>query len=141
MFGRVGSLFDALGDPGESKQQLNEALRRAAPYSEAVNSAMDQFRRRYPDHDCSRDIVAAIGELARGARAVTRKHRLAAVAAATEDFRLAQARLQDMVNAALDQEEVDALQNTAVETGFAAAYCLDLYSEDGALAGWQIHIK
>ena len=139
LVGRIGKLFDALGNPGES--QLDAALRRTRPYSEAVNKGMDDFRQRYPDHDCAREIVGAIGELARGAKAVTREHRLAAVGAATEDFLLAQARLQDMVNAALDQEQVDALRNTAAETGFAAAYCLDLYSEDGALAGWQIHMR
>lgn len=141
LFDRVRDLFDALGNPGDSKARLATALGKARPLSEAVNSAMDDFRRRYPDQECAADIVAAIGELARGAGQATRSHRLSAVSAAMDDFRLARARLQDMVGAALDAHQVEALRVTAEWAGFSSAFCLDLYSEDRELAGWQIHAR
>ena len=141
LFGKVGNLFDALGNPGDSRDNLARALRKARPLSEAVNSAMNEFRERYPDHDCARDIVGAVGELARGARQASRSHRLAAVNVASEDFRFARSRLQDMTNAALDRQQVEALRISAELAGFSSVHCLDLYSEDGELAGWQIHAK
>jgi len=140
LFGRVRKYMSALGNLSGSPKKLAKTLQRAKPYSQDVNDGMDLFMQRHPDVECSKEIVGAISYLARGARQATREERLAAVDAAASDFRYAQARLQDMVGAALGKEQIDVLQRTAKAVGFEAVYCLRLFSEDGGLAGWQIHM-
>lgn len=141
LFGRVRKLMSALGKLSTSPKKLAKTLQWAKPYSQDVNDGMDLFRQRYPDDECSKEIVGAISYLARGARQATKEQRRAAVEAAADDFRYAQARLQDMVGAALGQEQVDLLEKTARAVGFESVFCLRLFSEDGGLAGWQIHMK
>ena len=46
-----------------------------------------------------------------------------------------------MVEAALDQEQVEQLTIKAYEAGFESVHCLKLYTEDNGLAGWQIHLR
>lgn len=141
LFARVRKYMGAIGDLSGSPKKLAKALQKAKPYSKDVNEGMDLFRQRHPDDECSRDIVGAINSLAQGARQVTREQRLAAVDAATDDFRFARARLQDMVDAALGEDQIDQLRMTANAVGFESVFCLRLYAEDDGLAGWQIHMK
>ena len=141
LFGRVRKLMSALGKLSSSPKRLAKALQRTKRYSQDVNEGMDLFRQRYPDDECSKDIVGAISYLAHSARQATKEQRRAAVEAAADDFRYAQARLQDMVGAALGQEQVELLEMTAKTAGFESVFCLRLFSEDGGLAGWQIHIR
>lgn len=141
LFGRLRKYFLALGNIGDSPKKLARGLEAAKPHSQSINEGMNLFRKRYPEEECSKEIVGAISYLARGAREATRKERLAALDVAAEDFSLAQKRLQDMVGAALGQEQIDKLQETGKAAGFESVICLRLYSEDGELAGWQIHMK
>ena len=141
LFGRVRKYMGALGKLSGSPKKLARTFEKAKPYSRDVNEGMDLFRQRHPDDECSKDMVGAINYLAQGARQATREQRLAAVDAAADDFRFAQARLQDMVGAALGEEQIDHVQRTANAAGFESVFCLRLYGEDDGLAGWQIHMK
>ena len=141
LFGRVRNYMSALGKLSGSPKKLAKTLERAKPYSQDVNEGMDLFRQRHPDDECSKGIVGAISYLARGVRQATKEQRRAAVEAAADDFRYAQARLQDMVAAALSQEQIDSLGLTARAAGFESVFCLRLFDEDRGLAGWQIHMR
>lgn len=141
LFGRLGSYFEALGDIGDTDESLARALQRAQPHARPMNAGVNEFTRRYGRNECAQDIVGAVNSLARGAGRATMAQRRAAIAAATEDFTLARERLRDMEDAALNPAEADTLRETARDIGFASAFCLALYADDGALAGWQIHLK
>ena len=141
LFGNVRDLLGALGDLTLGPEQVAAAMKQAEPLSRAVNSAVDELRRRFPSEECANDMVAAISHLAGGAKQATKQERLAAVTAAAADFTLAQARLQDMVGAALDQQQVEMLNVRAGEAGFESAHCLKLYGGDSHLAGWQLHLR
>jgi len=141
IFGALRELFDALGTLDGTPEKLKEASARAQPYSKQVNEVMNEFRGRYPTEDCAQEMVATIGHLAQGAGQAGHRERLAAVDLAADDFRCAEARLKDMVAAALDQEQIDGFTLIARESGFTSAHCLTLYGSDGELAGWQIHLK
>lgn len=141
IFGTVRELFAALGDLGTDEKNVRESLQNAAPFSARVNERMNEFREAYPDDECAKELVAAVSYLARSAVQATKEKRLGAVDAAQVNYRLAQARLVDMVNAALDQERIDSIETTAKKVGFTAVNCLRLFVEDGSLAGWQIHLR
>lgn len=141
LFGGVRDLLAALGDLTLGADAVAAAMKQAEPLSRAVNTAVDELRRRYPREECANEMVAAIGHLAAGAKQATKQERLAAVSAAAADFSFAQARLQDMVGAALDQEQIDMLKVRARETGFDSVHCLKLYGGDNGLAGWQLHLR
>jgi SAM-dependent methyltransferase len=141
VFGALRELFDALGTLDGTPETLKKASENAKPYSQKVNEVMNQFRSRYPTEECAEEIVGTVGHLAQGAGAVGHKERLAAVDLASDDFRCAEARLRDMVTAALDQEQVDSFTLIAREAGFESVHCLTLYGAAGELVGWQIHLK
>jgi len=141
VFGTVRAYFEVLGELGGDRKKLSKALERSAPHSLKVNNCMNTFREEYPDDECAREFVAAVEYLARGAAGTTKAERLGAVDAAQVNYRMAQARLKDMVNAALDQDDVDSLMAHARSAGFTSVTCLRLYVEDGSLAGWQIHLQ
>ena len=141
LFGILRAYFGALGNLSGSPKKVAKAMKRAEPLSQSVNSGVETFRQRHPEDECSREIVSAISYLARGARQSTQAERLAAVDAAANDFRFAQARLQDMIAAALNQEQIDSLGLTARAAGFESVFCLRLFGEDRGLVGWQIHMR
>ena len=141
LFGRARDLLGALGDLTRSTKHVATSMKQAEPLSRAVNTAIDELRRRFPSEECANDMVAAISHLAAGARQATKQERLTAVSAATADFTLAQARLQDMAGAALDQQQVEMLNVRAREAGFESVHCLKLYGGDSHLAGWQLHLR
>ena len=141
IFGTVREYFDALGELGGSREDLNEAVKLAAPHSRRVNDCMNAFRDEHPNDECAKEIVAAVGYLARGASQTPKAERLGAVDAAQVSYRMAQARLEDMVDAAMDQEDIDSLTVHARSAGFTSVNCLSLFVEDGGLAGWQIHMR
>lgn len=141
IFGTVRQYFDTLGDLSGSKEEIRASLKKAAPGSTRVNERMNSFREKYPDDDCAKEIVAAVGYLARGAAQTANAERLGAVDAAQVSYRMAQARLEDMVDAAMDQEDIDSLTVHAESAGFSSVNCLSLFVEDRSLAGWQIHMR
>lgn len=141
LFGRLRKYFEALGDLDGNPKKLARRLEAAKPYSQAVNEGMDRFRGRYPEEESAKEIVGAISYLGRGAREKTTKQRLYALEAAAEDFGLANKRLQDMVRAALGQEQIDRLQRIGKAAGFESVICLRLFGDDSTLAGWQIHMQ
>jgi len=141
VFGTVREYFEALGEIGGSREDLDKAMELAAPHSLKVNDCMNTFRKEHPDDECAKEIVAAVGYLARGAAQTERMERLGAVDAAQFSYRMAQARLDDMVDAAMDQEDIDSLTAHAKSAGFSSINCLSLFVDDGSLAGWQIHMR
>jgi len=141
IFGTVRKYFGALGEVGSSRKELSKALERAAPLSLKVNDCMNTFREEHPDDECAGEIVAAVGYLARGAAQTAKAERLGAVDAAQVNYRMAQARLKDMVDAALNPQDIDTLTERAKSAGFTSMTCLRLFVEDGSLAGWQIHMQ
>jgi|GEM_PF-674252 len=141
VFGTVREYFDALGDFGSSRDELKKAMELAVPLSLRINDCVNAFREEHPDDECAKEIVAAVGYLARGAAQTAKAERLGAVDAAQVSYRMAQARLEDMVDAAMDQEDIDSLTVNAGSAGFSSANCLNLFVEDGSLAGWQIHMR
>ena len=141
VFGTVREYFDALGDIGSSRDELKKAMELAVPLSLRINDCVNAFREEHPDDECAKEIVAAVGYLARGAAQTAKAERLGAVDAAQVSYRMAQARLEDMVDAAMDQEDIDSLTVNAGSAGFSSANCLNLFVEDGSLAGWQIHMR
>jgi SAM-dependent methyltransferase len=141
IFAVLRKLFDALGTLDGTAETLKGASAKAKPHSKEVNDVMNRFRSRYPTEECAQEIVGAVGHLAQGAAAVGHRERLAAIDLASDDFRCAEARLKDMVGAALDQDEIDGFTLVARELGFSSVHCLTLYGGDSVLAGWQIHLK
>ena len=140
LFGRLSAYFTKLGDLSGTRNSVKRAMRNAAGESVKINEAVESLRRLYPDSECSQQIEAAVSHLAMGASKTTEQHRHTATAVAAMDFRTAQARLSDMVNAAMDQDDIDALGETARSSGFETAHCLRFFGDDDKLAGWQIHI-
>jgi ubiquinone/menaquinone biosynthesis C-methylase UbiE len=133
--------FEALGELTGDAQELKNAMENAKPLSREVNDKMDEFRQKHGDDERSRYIVGAISYVAQTAKATTLDQRLAALDQAQLDCQLHRARLYDMVTAALDQQKIEELSITAREVGFQSVHCLDLYGDDKALAGWQIHLR
>jgi len=141
MFANVCEYFDALGDISDSPKKVAARLKKLQPMTRRINESVASLRQRFPNEECAHEIISAIGYLARGARRATEHERRDAVSAAATDFGFAQARLRDMVGAALDREDTELLAVTAKEAGFDSVISLNLYGDDGGLAGWQIHIQ
>ncbi len=140
LFAGLRDYFAALGDLSRPAEDIAQAMQQANPLSTAINGAINELRRRFPEEECAKEIVDAISYLAAGAKSATESERRAAVVAAAADFTFAQARLQDMVAAALDEESIELLTVVAREIGFSSVHALKLYGDDQALAGWQIHM-
>jgi SAM-dependent methyltransferase len=140
IFAGLRDYFAALGDLGRPADEVAAAMQEAKPLSNAINGAVNQLRVRFPDSECAADIVGAVSYLAGGAKQASESERKAAVVAAAADFSFAQARLQDMVEAAIDQDGSEKLSLQAREMGFSNVHVLKLYGDDGALAGWQAHM-
>jgi hypothetical protein len=102
---------------------------------------MDRFRQAYPDHECAVFIVTTVGFIARSAAQTTAEERRSALNQAASDFRFARARLEDMVTAALSEEQIEMFASNAREAGFPSTHCLKIYGDDAGLAGWQIHLR
>ena len=75
------------------------------------------------------------------AKNTTVEQRRVAIDSADSDFRAARARLDDMVAAALDSDDIEAFNVRAKEAGFPSTHSLTLYGDDNGLAGWQIHLR
>ncbi|MDH3803932.1 MAG: class I SAM-dependent methyltransferase [Gammaproteobacteria bacterium] len=133
--------FEALGELPDDPQQLKNAQEKVQPLVEEYNRRMHRFQDKYAEHECGKFIIGAIGYIARTARQTTRAERLEALDKAGSDFQLARARLDDMVAASLDNEQIETLTLTAREAGFNSVHCLKLYGDDNGLAGWQIHLS
>ena len=141
LFAGVRDLFISYGDLNRSPETVARAMKSAKPLSTAINGAVNELLRRYPDEECAREIVDAVSHLASGAKSVTQDERNRAVTAAAADFAFANARLQDMVEAALTAEQIENFSVEARESGFRSAHCLKLYAGANSLSGWQIHLK
>lgn len=141
LFDRLEDYFKAVGVLGGSGDELASALKAARPQSQKINTAVNEFRQRYPDDACAREMVAAISHLVQRARGTERKELLKALLNARQEFVLAQARLKDMVAAALSARQLEVLRTHATE-GMAFEsfdYC-EFPGEGGGPAGWQIEL-
>jgi len=141
LFGKLQKQFDAVGDMSGPRRRVRSKLQHVEPLTQAVNESVASLQEKYPDEECANEIIGAMGYLARGARQATEDERREAVVAATADFSFAQARLRDMVAAALTREDTELLAVTAKEAGFDSTICIAIYGDDRALAGWQIHMQ
>jgi len=137
----AGRYFDALGEINGNPGQLKDTLKKTKPLSLELNGKMDRFRKAYPSHECSLFIAGTISFIARSVKQTTADERRAAVKQAMSDFQLARARLDDMVAAALSDEQIEMFAIDAREAGFPSTHCLNLYGDDEGLAGWQIHLR
>jgi len=131
----------AADNMGGSTQKLAKAKKQARPFSLRINAAMDQFRQRYNDQQCAKEIVGAFVHLARNARNTEKTKLLSDIRAAEEEFRFARERLRDMVGASLGDEQIEALAHQARSEGFTSVKTRLLHGEGGDLAGWQIQIQ
>ena len=141
LIGTSKRYFEALGELTGARTQLKRAMRNAAPQSAELNEKMNRFRKRYPEDEQARFFVGTISYIAKTARSTGFEERLKAHDAIRSDFEMHRARLRDMVEAALDQEDIDSLSLTAKDAGFQSVHCLKLFAEDNGLAGWQIHLR
>jgi len=133
--------FEAVGPINRHPDALKESIERARPLSTELNRKMDVFRNTWPNHECALFIAGTISIVARSAKQTTLEQRLATIDRARADFTFARARLDDMVAAALDENEIEAFNVRAKEAGFESTHSLSLYGDDGGLAGWQIHLR
>ena len=141
LFGHFKKYLDAVGDLSVSPEKLARAMKMARPLSESINERMDVFRQRHDGEECSREIVGAISNLAQSARNTEKSKLMKSIDAAEQEFQFARARLNDMVRAALDDEQMSTLAVATRAVGFEAVQSLEFYGEDDGLAGWQIHIR
>jgi hypothetical protein len=116
-------------------------LKQTQSLASEVNDKMNRFRSAYPQHECSKFIVGTISFIARSLKQTTADECRVAIERATSDFVFARARLDDMLEAALDDDDIEKFSIDAKTSGFASAHCLKIYNNDEGLAGWQIHLK
>jgi ubiquinone/menaquinone biosynthesis C-methylase UbiE len=141
LFQGMKDYLAAAGDLSGTAAQVARALEKARPLSQEFNSLMESFRKRHGDQECAAEMVGAIGQLARSARSVRLEELLARVDDSEREFRLARDRLVDMTRAAFGKQEIRALETAAEDRGFGTFECRAFRSEDGQLAGWQIHMR
>ena len=141
LIGTSRRYFEALGELGGDPEKLKQASKKAQPLSEEINDKMNVFRNKYPEHDCAQSIVDVVSYVARSALQTTLQDRLEELQKADNDFSMARARLNDMVQAALSREQIEALTPSARSAGFESVHCLRLFGDDSSLAGWQIHLR
>ncbi len=141
VFAALRRYLEAIGEPAEDPKLLRKALKKARPLSDAINSKMDEFRSIHGSDERSIFIVGVISYIVQNAMRTTLAERLAAVDETRNFCQHHRARLNDMVNAALDQQKIDALTLAAHAAGFESAHSLKLFAEDNQLAGWQIHLR
>ncbi len=141
LFGHFRKYLDAVGDLSAPPEELARAMKTARPLSKSINQKMDTFRQRHDGDECAHEIVGAISSLAKSARNTEKPRLMKNIVAAEQEFQFARDRLRDMVRAALGTEQVDNLAVAARAVGFETVQSLELYAEDNALAGWQIHIR
>ena len=140
LFGRVRAYFGALGNP-LNQEELRMAINKAKPLSTSVNEAVASMKKRYPDSECARQMLAAINSLAQGAARVQSKQRLRTLAMVSEDFEMAGERLEDMVKAGLDGDAIDRLHALARTSAFSDFSCQPFLDDGGNLAGWHIELS
>ncbi len=141
LVGTAKRYFKALGDPAQHPDQQRKAAKRARPLAASLKTRMNAFREKYETHDCAQFIAGAVSYTVRVAQETTLKEKLDALDRAQSDFELAKARLDDMVAAALDSDQIKSFNVLAKEAGFQSVDSLELYTEDSSLAGWQIHLR
>jgi ubiquinone/menaquinone biosynthesis C-methylase UbiE len=140
LFGLFRKYLVIAGDLSGSQQQFTQAIKKASPYSRKINEAVELFRQRHPNNECASQMVNAISHFARNARNTEYKVLMAEVRAAEQDFNFARARLRDMLDASLGEEQIGKLKSSAVVAGFDSVTIGLLYGEDGVLGGWQIEM-
>jgi ubiquinone/menaquinone biosynthesis C-methylase UbiE len=140
LFGRVRAYFGALGNP-LNQEELRVAINKAKPLSTSVNEGVASMKKRYPNSECARQMLAAINTLAQGAARVQSKQRLRTLAMVSEDFEMAGERLEDMVKAGLDGDAVDRLHTLARTSAFSNFSCEPFMDDIGSLAGWHIELS
>ena len=141
IFGAVRRYLKAIGEPAEDPKLVRKAMKKSRPLSDAVNSKLDEFRSINGSDERSIFIVGVISQIAHNAMRMTVAERLDAVDETRTFCQQHRARLDDMVNAALDQQKIDALTLAARAAGFESTHSLKLFAEDDQLAGWQIHLR
>lgn len=140
LFGKLRAYTEALGDLTGNQEELVGKIQAAAPLAAEMLQSLKQLQADYPDEDCAAEIGGTISYLSKPQQAQA-TDRVAAIDASRSDFSFAQARLKDMVDAALSQDEIEQLTIVAKEAGFRSVHCLKIFGEDHALAGWQIHMR
>ncbi len=140
LFGRVRAYFGALGNP-LNQDELRVAINKAKPLSSSVNEGVAAMKKRYPDSECARQMLAAINTLAQGAARVQSKQRLRTLAMVSEDFEMAGKRLEDMVKAGLDGDAIDRLHALTRTSAFSDFSCQPFKEDNGLLAGWHIELS
>ena len=141
IFAALRRYLEAIGEPVENSKLARKAMKKARPLSDTINSKMDEFRSIHGSDERSIFIVGVISYIAHNAVRTTLAERLAAVDEARTFCQQHRARLNDMVNAALDQQKIDAVTLAARAAGFESAHSLKLFADDDQLAGWQIHLR
>ncbi|MCJ7557375.1 MAG: class I SAM-dependent methyltransferase [Gammaproteobacteria bacterium] len=140
LFGRVRAYFGALGNP-LNQEELRVAINKAKPLSTSVNEGVASMKKRYPDSECAKQILAAINSLAQGAARVQSKQRLRTLAMVSEEFEMAGERLEDMVKASLDGDAIDRLHALARTSAFSDVSCQPFMDDNRSLAGWHIELS
>lgn len=140
LFGASRLLYETIGDFPSDPKVLKKLLKKTRSLSDSVNEKLEEFRRQHGGDERTDYIIGAITYIAQTAQQTTLEQRLAAVEQARTDCLLHRARLDDMVNASLDQAGSESLAVMANEAGFESVNCLRIFGDDNALAGWQVHL-
>jgi SAM-dependent methyltransferase len=140
LFGRLRAFFGAIGNP-MNQEELRVAMSKARPLSTSVNEGVANMKRRFPNSDCAKQMLAAIHQLAQGAARVESKQRLRALTMASEDFEMSAQRVKDMANAGLDGDAIDKLQSLATTSAFSNFSCQPFMDDNGNLAGWHMELS
>lgn len=141
LVGTAVRYFKAVGELTGDPARDEKATRRARPLAADLMTRMNAFREKYEEHDCAMFIAGAVSFTVRNAQQTSLQQKLDALGRAQSDFELARARLDDMVGASLDRDQIEAFNVEAKEAGFQSVHSLKLYTEDAGLAGWQIHLR
>jgi len=141
LLGTAARYFEAVGAVSGDSEDIKKELEKHEPLATELSAGINKLRDAWPKHACSQFIVGAISFIARSARQTTAAARRAAIERATLDFKFARARLDDMIEAALSDEQIEGFKIDAREAGFESVHCLKLYDEDEGLVGWQIHLR
>jgi len=139
LFGSLRNYTEAIGELDGEQSTVAAKISKASPLAAGLLKKVKDFREQYPDEELCREIVEAVSRLAKP-QYPSSADRIMVVDAAEKDFGFARARLQDMAQAAMSQENIELFSIMAKEAGFGSVHCLNLYGDDQGLAGWQIHL-
>ncbi|WP_237067223.1 class I SAM-dependent methyltransferase [Microbulbifer guangxiensis] len=130
IFNAARNFAKALADQGKASQDDSRLL----------NQTINAFRSDHPGQQLASMMVADIASQLKKLRTLAPGEVFERLKERESEYSAALARLDDMVNAALSDDDVKAVINLATSTGFKAVTTQDFYHQ-GDLVGIHIHLE